>query len=181
MLWEQLGYYRLFHRVSHEVAVVRSDSAEAACRSLGWAIGDVWVRPLKNPTPAQLEEERRLLDGRLGDIADRQGQSLVETAITLPLLCLLIIGGCCLALILSDRASLDFSARTAATWGAAHPEADTADICNVASQNLTMIGVPGAVECNVVLDGAVTVRLTYPERLPFFEDLVIHAEAVVPR
>lgn len=36
--------YRLFHRVTREFKDVTAPSAQEACLSAGWMIGEVWVR-----------------------------------------------------------------------------------------------------------------------------------------
>lgn len=36
--------YRLFHRITHEFRDVEAESAQEACDSVGWLIGDTWVR-----------------------------------------------------------------------------------------------------------------------------------------
>lgn len=38
--------YRLYHRILKEFRDVKADSATEACQSVGWMIGDVWVREL---------------------------------------------------------------------------------------------------------------------------------------
>ena len=36
--------YRLFHRVLKEFRDIKASSAQEACQSVGWLIGDTWVR-----------------------------------------------------------------------------------------------------------------------------------------
>lgn len=36
--------YRLFNRITHEFRDVEAGSAQEACQSAGWFIGDTWVR-----------------------------------------------------------------------------------------------------------------------------------------
>lgn len=36
--------YRLFHRVLRQFKDVEANSAQEACETVGWLIGDTWVR-----------------------------------------------------------------------------------------------------------------------------------------
>jgi hypothetical protein len=178
------GFYRLWHRVEREFAVVSGDSADDACRSIGWRVGDVWVRPLRNPTIAEIEEERRLLESVSPPQDDRQGergQMLLETALVLPLLCALIVGGLCLAMLISDRSQLAYASSQAAIW-AVIPGNDAALACEQVAANTLYLGTPAAVVCAVVVAlDRVTVRLEYPQDVMMFGPLTLRGEATAYR
>ena len=177
------SFYRLWHRVEREFAVVSGDSADDACRSIGWRVGDVWVRPLRNPTIAEIEEEQRLLESVSPLQDDRQGergQALIETAILLPLACFFVVGALCLALCVSDHASISFAGRTAATWAARQVPWGEVDVCARTLVNTSML--TGIVGCTAVWSAdSVEVSMSYPESLPFADGVVLRSVTTVYR
>lgn len=48
--------YRLCHRSLKEFRDVEAESAQEACQTVGWLIGDVWVRELTPVVPDPTSE-----------------------------------------------------------------------------------------------------------------------------
>jgi len=111
------------------------------------------------------------------------GQALVESAIAIPVLVLIILGGLALGAMLANRSALEYGARSAATRAAAHPGEEYL-ICQQATEDLRLLfGDPSGVSCQASWDDdQVQVDLEYHiADLPIFGDVIIRGEAVVPR